>query len=218
MVGRQPGGRPTLVDRVVEHAFHKIVSGEYAPGSKITEEQLASEVDVSRTPVREAVKRLSDLGLLIVRPRSGLVVTAVDERDVAEVRAVRETLEALAVRLAVRRVQPADLERLEAIQARCEELVAADGDRLSVFRQDSRLHLALAELADNAHLEEMLRRLDVKVMLCRMYLCVSMDKIQRDVHAHRPILAAVAAGDEESAVRLVREHVRGTSVTQEASA
>jgi DNA-binding GntR family transcriptional regulator len=218
MIARQHKGRPTLVDRVVEHAFQKIVRGEYAPGSKITEEQLAEEVDVSRTPVREAVKRLSDLGLLIVRPRSGLVVASVDQRDVREVRAVRQALEGLAVRLAMQRAKTADIERLEAIQQECEQMLERGADRLAIFRQDSRLHLALAELSGNSHLEETLRRLDVKVMLCRMYLCMSMEKIARDVRSHRRIIEAMAAGQVETAVQLVRDHVRGTTVAEEALA
>jgi DNA-binding GntR family transcriptional regulator len=216
MIAQLRKKRPTLVDRVVEHVFDNIMCGRYEPGSRITEEQLAAEVEVSRTPVREAVKRLSDLGLIIAKPRSGLMVTRVDEQDVRDVRAVREELEALAVRLAVPRIEDSDIERLEAIQERCEELLEEEEtDRLAVFRQDSRLHLTIAEISGNNHLQDMLRRLDIQVMLCRMFLCRSIEKVGHDVEFHREIIAALSAGDAEKAESLIREHLHGAAALKE---
>jgi DNA-binding GntR family transcriptional regulator len=213
-----PNRRPSCVDRVVEHVFRKIVSGEFPPGAKLTEDQLATQVDVSRTPVREAVKRLADLGLIVVRPRSGLEVAAVDEQDVREVRVVREALEVLAVQLAAPRLTETDIERLQAIQQQCEKLVEAGADRLRIFRQDSRLHLTLVRMAGNGHLTDTFKRLDAKVMLCRMHLCADREKIARDVRDHRDILAALENGDLETAEQRLRSHIHATPLAREAVA
>jgi DNA-binding GntR family transcriptional regulator len=215
MITGELEGRPSLVDNVVDHVFHKIVCGEYPPGSRVTEEQLAEEVNVSRTPVREAVKRLAELGLIIIKPRCGLVVTSVDERDVREVRCVREELEALAVRLAAARAKPDDIKRLRAIQEECERLAGQGDDRLALFRQDSRLHLALASLSGNRHLEELLHRLDVKVTLCRMFLCTAMEQVARNVRYHRHVIDALEEGDVERAEEAMRHHVQAVDPAAE---
>ena len=201
---------PSLVDRVVDHVSERIISGDLPPGSKVTEDQIASEFGVSRTPVREAVKRLAELGLIVIRPRSGLEVASIDERDVQEITELRAELEAFALRLAASHMTPEDVEELEQISRRCEEL-AEEGNRSKAFIEDSRFHLAMAALSGNRHLEETLRRLDVKVQLCRMFLCLSDAKVRADVRFHRRILAAIKKGDAEQAEVLLRKHVNGMS-------
>jgi GntR family transcriptional repressor for pyruvate dehydrogenase complex len=94
--------------------------------------------------------------------------------------------------------------------------VESKADRPAIFRQDSRLHLALAALSGNRHLEEALHRLDVKVMLCRLNLCVEHSKIAHDVRFHRRIIEALKAGDAEAAVELMRRHLQSSSPPEEA--
>jgi len=197
---------PTLVDRVTDDLFQRIVSGSLEPGERLTEEGVAAGLGVSRTPVREAVKRLAEMGLLVVRPRSGLEVVAVSEKDVREVTDLRRELEAFALRLAMARLTAADVRKLEQIQAGCEKLLDA-GHRLAVFREDSRLHLAIAGMSGNRHLADMLRRLDAKVQLCRMFMCLDDGKVAVDVRFHRRILAAMKREDAARAEALLREHI-----------
>lgn len=206
MIAEQKADNPTLVDKVVESIFQRIIGGDYSPGQKLTEEQIAAEFGVSRTPVREAVKRLADLGLLIVRPRSGLEVTLVSRRDVEEVLELREELESFALRLAMPRIGRDDIGTLEGICRRCESLLGED-NRLRVFREDSRFHLAIARLSGNGHLHELLRRLDVKVQLCRMFLCQSDGKIADNVRFHRRILTAIKQKNAARAETLLRRHI-----------
>ena len=201
---------PSLVDRVVDQVSERIVSGQLPPGERITEDQIASDFGVSRTPVREAVKRLAELGLIVIRPRSGLEVASIDEQDVDEITELRAELEAMALRLAMARMTPQDVKELGEIAGRCEDLLN-EGNRPNVFREDSRFHLAMAALSGNRHLAETLRRLDVKVQLCRMFLCLSDAKVKADVRFHRKILAAVKEGDAERAQALLREHINGMS-------
>lgn len=201
---------PSLVDRLVDHVSGRIVSGDLLPGAKVTEEEIASDFGVSRTPVREAVKRLAELGLIVVRPRRGLEVVAVDERDVREITQLRAELETFALRLAMPRMTLADIRELEAVARACEALLGG-GNRPRIFGADSRWHLAIAACSGNRHLEEALRRLDVKVQLCRMFLCLSDSKVRSSVRFHRRILAAIRKGDAADAEGLLREHIAAAS-------
>jgi len=200
-----------LVDRLVDEISSAIVRGELAPGAKVTEEQLAADYGVSRTPVREAVKRLAELGLIVVRPRSGLEVVAVDENDVREVTELRSHLEQLAMRLAMERMTLGDMRSLQATAQDCEALLD-DGSRPAVFAADSRFHIEIARLSHNRYLLETLSRLDARVQLCRMFLCLSDAKIKRSVQFHRKIVAAMKAADPARAMQLLKEHIEGISM------
>jgi DNA-binding GntR family transcriptional regulator len=201
---------PSLVDRVIESVFQAIATGRLVPGAKVTEEQLAAELGVSRTPVREAIKRMAEMGLVTVRPRCGLEVATIDESDLAEITQLRETLESFAVRLAAGRAAPEDLARLEELQRECERLLE-EGDRLEVFRADGRFHLAVAELSGNRYLLDALRRLEMKVQLCRALFCLSDAKVRGSVRFHRRILGALRSGRADRAEDLMREHINRTA-------
>ena len=203
--------RKPLVDRLVDDISGAIVRGEIAPSAKVTEEQMAADFGVSRTPVREAVKRLAELGLIIVRPRSGLEVVAVDENDVREVTELRSHLEQLAMRLAIERMTLADMRGLQKVATECERLLD-EGSRPSVFAADSRFHLEIARLSHNRYLLETLSRLDARVQLCRMFLCLSDAKVKRSVLFHRKILSAMKDADAAGAMRLLKEHIEGISI------
>jgi DNA-binding GntR family transcriptional regulator len=201
---------PSLVDRVIESVFEAIAAGRFRPGTKITEDQLAEEFGVSRTPVREAVKRLAALGLVVVRPRCGLEVATIDESDLAEITQLREELESFALRLAAARMTPGELAELEELQRDCERLLE-EGERLAIFRADGRFHLAVAGFSGNRYLLESLQRLEMKVQLCRALFCRSDAKVRGSVRFHRKILAALEKGQAERAEELMREHVNRTA-------
>lgn len=197
---------PGLVDRVVEHVFAAVSEGRWAPGTEVTEDQIAADFGVSRTPVREAVRRLAEMGVLVVRPRCGLEVASFDEEDLRQITALRGELECFALRLAMARMEAGEVEALVQAAAACEAKLKS-GDRVEVFRADSRFHLLLAEFSGNLHLADTLRRLDVKVQLCRMVFCASMPKIRESVRAHRALLEAIRAKRPAKAEALLRKHV-----------
>jgi len=201
--------RPTTVDRLVAHVYAKIVAGELAPGQRITETALAEDFGASRTPVREAVRRLVELGVVVAHPRARLEVAAPDTREMVEIHQVREELECMALRLAVPSMTAADLEALRDLAAACERM-ARKGDRVETFRADSRFHLAIASAGGNRCLQDVLARLDVKIQMCRAFACVSPAKIRRSVAMHRAILDTIERRDVKAAQKLMREHVRST--------
>jgi len=202
---------PSIVDHLVEQLFQRILSGEYAPGSRLTEEQIAGQSGASRTPVREAVRRLAELGLLVVRPRYGLEVVRIEDADVAEIRSLRSELESFALRLAVPRLSDQDVASLDSAQRRCEELLGSD-NRLDIFRRDSAFHLEIVRLSGNRYLHETLQRLDAKVLLCRMLLCQTADKIRSTVEYHRTILDAIRRRDIDKACEAMRRHIESTQM------
>ena len=200
--GRHPG----LVDRLVEFVFAAVLEGRVQAGSEVTEEQMAADFGVSRTPVREAVRRLAEMGVLGVRPRCGLEVASFDEQDLRQITALRAELESFALRLAMARMDAAEIEAVAQAAAACEAKLKG-GDRVEVFRADSRFHLLLAEFSGNLHLADTLRRLDVKVQLCRMVFCASMPKIRESVRGHRALLDAIRKKQTAKAEALLREHI-----------
>ncbi len=200
---------PSLVDQLVEHVFDRIMRGELAPGQRITEEQLAAEFGVSRTPVREAVKRLAEMGVVRIFPRARLEVATTDLDDLREITQLREDLECLALGYAFAHLTDDSIKRLERLVARCERL-AEGGSRVEIFLADSKFHMAIAEMGKNKFLLDLVRRLDVKVQLSRAMMCLSKDKINRSVQFHRQIVDALRKRDLAEAQRLMRQHVRRT--------
>lgn len=204
-----PPAHLSLVDYVVESVTNHIASRELNPGSRITEQELSELTNVSRTPVREAVKRLSEAGLITVTPRCGLTITPIDEQDLAEITDLREELESFALRLAVQNISEEGLARLNGIQKECEALCKS-GDRLDIFKADGRFHLELAALSKNRYLLDVLQKLERKVHLCRMLFCRSESKIASNVRFHRKIISAIRSRETKQAENLIRSHIRQT--------
>jgi DNA-binding GntR family transcriptional regulator len=90
--------------------------------------------------------------------------------------------------------------------AACEEQLKT-GDRVEIFRADSQFHLLLAEFSGNLHLADTLRRLNVKVQLCRMVFCAALPKIKESVRTHQPLVDAIRNHQAAQAERLLREHI-----------
>ncbi len=197
---------PGLVDQLVEHVFDAVIAGRLKHGSELTEEQMATDFGVSRTPVREAVRRLAEMGVLVVRPRCGLEVASFDADDLEQIAILRAELECLSLRLAMTRITDDEILALTRSADMCDTKLKAK-DRVEVFRADSRFHLLLAEFSGNLHLADTLRRLDVKVQLCRMVFCASMSKIKMSVQCHRPLLEAIRRRDVRLAEKLLRDHI-----------
>src|SRR5579884_691100 len=115
----------SLRQRVYAALLEAIVSGELAPGTRLRDLDLAARLGVSRTPVREALQRLEDEGLVETSPRASTRVTPLDARAARDAFPVVAALHALATRYAVRRLTPADIARMRAANERLARLIAA---------------------------------------------------------------------------------------------
>jgi DNA-binding GntR family transcriptional regulator len=213
----ETGGRPrklenlTLWERVHEHLRQEILDNRLPPGSELSEVALSASLGVSRGPVREAIGRLASEGLVTVRPRRGAVVTALSAQEFLAAYQVREALETLAITLAVPRLGPDDLDRLQAL---VDEMVAfADGpdveaDVDAFFRANAAFHATFVEASGNAMLQETMSRLLGQMGRYRMRSVALRGSLRRSTMEHKAILRAVRAGDAEKAARLLGEHIR----------
>lgn len=196
--------RSRLADQVYELLKERILTRQLLPGERLSVPALAHELQLSRSPVREAVQRLVQEGLGTERPHSGAVVASADLRALIDLYLVRAELEGLSCQLAAAASDDQLITELEAIQDEHEAAHDA-GTRSQMIRADVDFHARVARAADNPELTRML-----EPVLQRMLL--GMLEADRDwpvqaMAEHRGIIAALRAGDPSEARRCMVAHV-----------
>ncbi|WP_188540444.1 GntR family transcriptional regulator [Kocuria dechangensis] len=198
----------SLVDQAFLQLQDRLIFLDIPPGSPINEGRLSQELQVGRTPLREALKRLESDHLVVTYPRRGTFATTVDITALSEISQVREVLEPLAARLAAERRGGGSRALLEELQ---EKLRSRGDDRLDrdeALRWDIRVHRAVYAAAGNAHLQATLDRYS---NLATRIWCVVADRIPQlheHIAVHSALLAAVLDGDPERAAAVMADHVR----------
>lgn len=200
-----PAARQTAHEYVRAVLRRAILNGELTSGSRLVQAELAATLDVSTTPVREALRDLATEGLVQFDPHRGAIVTELSAHELNDIYEIRLVLEPMAMRQAVSKITPELLERLRKLhRAMLDEPHSAEWvDRNRVF------HLAVYEQAVSQRLATIIRNLqDASVM----YIGASLhrDPTHRD-HAnegHAQILAALEAGDEDAAVAALVPHLQ----------
>lgn len=199
-------GRQRLADRVRLGLEREIVTGDLAPGMRLDETGLAERYQVSRTPVREALMQLAASGLVEMRPRQGALVAAIGTFQLAEMFEVMAELEALCGRLAARRMTPAERAGLAELHAACAPyLESSDAD--GYYEMNLRFHEAVYAGSHNAFLEQETRKIRRRLSPYRRMQLHRPGRLA-DSHAeHGRLVAAIQAGDQELAGRLLKNHV-----------
>jgi len=201
--------RSVLADQVKERLLDGILTGRYAPDSRIVETQLARELGTSQAPVREALRGLEALGVVEITPFRGARVRRPTRRELLEAYAVRTSLESLGARLAVPRLTDDDLDELAAC---VDEMQAAarDDDGAGVAEADARFHGRLLELGDNATLLRVWRSLEP---FSRTYITLVVPgadpRWSADLHV--PILEALRRRDVDAVVAALERHFEEVS-------
>jgi DNA-binding GntR family transcriptional regulator len=213
-----------LVDELAATIQARVLSGEIATGTRLRQETLATEFGVSRTPVREALRKLQAGGLVEVQPRRGALVRRPSARDVREAYEVRAELEGLAAELAGSRVRDGELRRLREAQELFRHSVAsvlawreqrapneplrsvAHGEWISA---NDAFHLAIQEAAGNRRLRRTLADLHQSFPrdLTWIVLAENARLLEENVAQHEAILAAIERNDPAGSRRLMVEHV-----------
>lgn len=192
------------------HVYNDIVrlisSGHYPPGTRLDEQQIAKELGVSRTPLREAISKLVKDGLVDHRPYKGNYVRRFTSKEVFDLYEVRKELESMAVRLAIPRLTNESISEMRTILREIETALAA-GDLEAYGFADKRFHDAIAQLSGNKTLISVLVHLSGQVQLIRTM--ANQDPSVVDITAmERPgIVDAMAAGDAATATLLMEEHI-----------
>ena len=197
-------------DKAYQLLKHRVVGGTYAPGAQLKEEHIARELEISRTPVRVALRRLVEDGLATAGPNRGVRVAAWTELDIEETFDLRGMLEAHAADLAARRGGAALADRLDELNAQMDRAIRAGGSALPEHLQqlNSRFHRAILEASRSPRLRGMLEGLiDMPIVIRSHFISTLQDKVQSLQH-HRDLAAAVRAGDGELARQIMRLHLR----------
>ena len=196
--------RSVLADQVKERLLEGILSGRYAPDSRIVETQVARELGTSQAPVREALRGLEALGVVEILPFRGARVRRPSRDELLEAYVVRTALETLGARLAVPRMTDADIEDLagyvDAMQA-----AARAGDGHAVAEADASFHGRIVELADNGTLRRVWGSLEP---FSRTYITLVVPGADPGWSAdlHVPILAAIRKRDAEAVAAALERH------------
>ncbi|WP_324616617.1 GntR family transcriptional regulator [Ornithinimicrobium avium] len=184
----------------------RLVMLDITPGEPLNEQALAAELQVGRTPLREAIKRLETEHFLVTFARRGTFATRVDPTALAEISEVRQALEPLAARRAARLADRSGREDLEAIRT---ALLALD--RTSTPRRhmemDVQVHTTIYALARNSHLESSLTHFLFLAMRIWSAAVRRLEDVSSHVAEHVRLIDAVATGDEDLAARLMLEHM-----------
>ncbi|MEO5666260.1 MAG: GntR family transcriptional regulator [Nocardioides sp.] len=197
--------RQRLADQVYDVLRGRILDRSLVPGDRLSVPLLASELDLSRSPVREAVQRLVVEGLAEEQLHRGARVAGVDAADLADVFAVRQTLEGLAASLAVAGDTAGLVTVLRASIADHTAAIAAD-DEKAILAADQAFHQALLTAAHNPHLDRALGPLLGRAQIAM--LSGDLSRWPRKALAeHKAILAAIRAGDAGAAETAARDHV-----------
>ena len=195
----------SLADQVFERLEAEILSGKYQRGEVVTELQLCAELGVSRTPVREALRRLSQEHLIEESPR-GTVVLGVVRKDFEDMCAIRLRIEGLAVRGFIDNLTDDSLRELrEAVEFQEFYLNKSDPDHIKAM--DSRFHELIYQNCGSAILCDTLSPLHKKVQKFRRLSIEQAGRAETSVKEHRAIYEAIAAKDADLAERLMNEHV-----------
>ena len=195
-----------LRDLVFTTLRQAILKGELEPGERLMEIQLADKMGVSRTPIREAIRKLEKEGLVIMIPRRGAEVAGISKKMLKDVLEVRLTLEELAFKLAIEHDDGTLTDRLTAQQKSFEEGVRR-GDILEMAENDENFHFMIYEAAGNDKLRELLYNLRENMYRYRMEYLKDENAHRQLIAEHAEMIRCIREKDVETGLKLVRQHI-----------
>lgn len=205
-----------LADRVYDQLLAAILAGDIRPGERLIQEQLAHEIHVSRTPVREALLRLEQEGILTGAGRQGFEVQAIDRRTVADIYQAREAIEGYAARLVAEQADPQVLARLE---QRLKMEGTEEASLRSTYEANRRAHRAVVEATGNTYLVDVFDAIWGRAIALRLYadLYAAQHRNAPVAESHEALLTAIKSGDGQRAHDAMIGHIR-EGVDQQLSA
>jgi len=204
-----PGAFPSVADAVYDQLWRRIVNREFEPGDRLVEETLAQELGTSRTPVREALLRLGQTGLVRVSSRKGFSVPITTPADIIELYDLRTAIETYAIRRATPLISEKEIAMHRGLQeavlrrSQQDDPVTAE----AFFQADLALHSILHVLGGNSRSMRILSEVMGQLSLLSMRASIVPERNRLAIAEHQAILDALAARDPEAAARAMEAHV-----------
>lgn len=195
-----------LRDVVFNTIREAILKGELVPGERLMEKQLAERMGVSRTPIREAIRKLELEGLVLMVPRKGAEVAKITEKDIKDVLEVRATLEALAVRLACERMDEQCMQRLTQVKEEFERAASKKEVNL-LIKKDIEFHDAIFAATGNVKLIHIVNNLREQIYRFRVKYISEMKDYSGLVKEHEEIVENIRNGNKERAEEIAVRHI-----------
>ena len=207
----ETGGRPLQGQGAYARLLDDIRSGVLMPGARLTETEIAERLNVSRTPVREAIRRLEADGLVAHMPRAGAVVRRLDHSEIMELYEMRTVLEGTAARLAARAASEVEIDELAAIDA---EMAAAEGDGAALFELNTQFHRTLIRAARNRFLVRSVEAVHTTLLILGPSTLARPDRARAAVAEHEAVVAALRRRDGKAAEKRMRAHMEAAQRTR----
>lgn len=195
-----------LRDVVFQTLRQAILKGELQPGERLMEIKLSQMLGVSRTPIREAIRKLELEGLVVMVPRKGAAVANITEKDTKDVLEVRRTLEMFAVEVVCDRITPEQLEQLESA-AKDFENAKGSMDLILIAESDMKFHEVIYAATQNERLMQMLSNLRENMYRYRIEYLKDANYYDSLVREHQEILIAIKNGDKQNAREYMKNHI-----------
>jgi DNA-binding GntR family transcriptional regulator len=207
----KPIERRSLHLAVVDRLREMIEQGQLTPGSKLIEKDLCQSFNVSRTPMREAIRALAVEGLVVLTPNRGASVSRITEEQILESFAVIGALEGLAGELAAPRISDAQMDSIRAAHFAMLDCRRAD-DLDGYYVYNRQIHDAIFDIAENALLKDMRRLIFTRIINFRFIARIAEDEWQRAVSEHEEMLLALEARDGPLLGAILRRHLESKRI------
>lgn len=187
-----------LREMVYEELKMQILTGAIIPGTRMMEVELAKEIGVSRTPIREAIRKLEKEGLVTIEPRRGAYASQISTEDMVDILEVRQNMEGLAAFFAASRMTPEQLQELKEVSELYNEAVKT-GEMEEMIKHDTRFHRIIVESCNNKILVKMIEQLQELVLRFRYIYYDNFKRAENMPDEHYEILHAIETGDADAA-------------------
>ena len=186
-----------------------IINGDFKPGQRLMEVQLAEQMGVSRTPVREAIRKLELEGLVVMVPRKGAYVAGLSSEDVKEVLEIRAVLEGLAASLAAKNASAADIEQLQEIVEKF-KVAAEEKDVVKLINFDSDFHDVMYRASKNKKLIQLISALREQVQRFRVAYFTKIRSTQTLIEEHNDLVSSIVNNEPDRARAIAEKHISTT--------
>lgn len=206
-LGKLDYNRKYLRDVIFEKLQKAIINKKLEQGEIITEKQISREFGVSRTPVREALYKLTATGLIRIIPNKGFLISKWSIKEIKDVFEIRIVLERMAVELFIKNISQENVERLEEIIRKTEKVVK-ENNFMEAAKMNNKFHGLIIEKSNNREMFNMMEPLKNKINIFRLISISTPSRLEKSLEEHKRIFNSIAKKDIVNAKRLIEIHIR----------